>query len=262
MIKPKVMRSLIKTILILLIICGCTVIKKSEKWSIEDEKKVVLKEEGPAEFFYWEMEDQEYLWNVELGEIDAIDAYKDSLKLVLGEEKYNLAVRNESIQDLDKALIEKAENGDRINALLIHTGSIGKIRKINNLESQILNYQLNRFPLFSKPTEFHGFIMRNVEEGKIRVYFGASDKEWPPSPTIIIEEVEKELNNGWTLIRHLHNHYCKEDKSYVGILAPSLADAQYYKMLKERFNLEKALITNGIHTVEIESKDFEKFESH
>ncbi len=54
----------------------------------------------------------------------------------------------------------------------------------------------------------------------------------------------------------------KKDNNCIGILAPSLADAQYYKMLKERFKLERALITNGFNTVEIENKDFEKFESH
>ena len=116
--------------------------------------------------------------------------------------------------------------------------------------------------MLSHPTEFHGFITKNEKEGKIRVYFGSSDTEWPPKPTVIIEELEKEINKGWELIGHLHNHYCKKDKNYVGILAPSLADAQYYKMLKERFRLAEVLITNGFHTVEIENKDFAKFESH
>jgi len=60
----------------------------------------------------------------------------------------------------------------------------------------------------------------------------------------------------------IDNHYCKKDKQYVGILAPSLADAQYYKMLKERFNVDKTLITNGFHTVEIDNQDFTRFESH
>lgn len=256
------MNILIKTILILFLIQGCSDNHESEKWSIEREKKVLLKEDRQEQFFYWEMEENESLWDYNLGDVNALTEYTDSLKLILGEEKYNIAVQNESIQDLDKSLLEDIEDGDRINALLVHTGSLGAIRKINNLESQILNYQISRFPMFSNPTEFHGFILSNIEERKIRVYFGASDTEWPPRPTVLIEELEKEMNNGWTLIRHLHNHYCKKDKDYVGILAPSLADVQYFKMLKEKFNIEKVLITNGIHTVEIGSNDFDKFESH
>ena len=246
----------------LIIIQGCVRSNKPEVKSIEEVKKVILKKEGAEEFCYWEFEDKESILKFELGDVSALKGYKDSLKLALGEKLYTTAVKNESIQNLDTNLIKEEENGDRINALLVHTGKAGEIRKINYLESQILNYQIGRFPMFSKPTEFHAFIMRNVDKKKIRVYFGASDTEWPPHPTIIIEEVEKEKNNGWKLTSHLHNHYCKKDKDYVGILAPSLADAQYYKMLKERFNIEKVLITNGINTVEVESNDFDVFESH
>ena len=61
---------------------------------------------------------------------------------------------------------------------------------------------------------------------------------------------------------NVHNHYSKEDKDYVGILAPSLADAHYNKILKEKFNIKQAFVTNGILAVELKSKDFTKFESH
>ena len=229
---------------------------------LETAKKVILIKEDPKEFIYWELEAENKLWEFELGALPALSKYRDSLKLVLGRNKFELAIQKESIQNLEKSAIELEENGDKINALLVHTGSLGKIRRINYLESEILNYQSKRFPLLSHPTEFHGFILENKDEGKIRVYFGSSDTEWPPKPTVIINELEKELNRGWKLIFHLHNHFCKEEENYIGILAPSLADAQYYKMLKENFNLDKALITNGFHTVEIDSSDFEKFESH
>ena len=60
----------------------------------------------------------------------------------------------------------------------------------------------------------------------------------------------------------MHNHYEDKETNYIGILAPSLADAQYYKMLSERFNISTALITNGFHTVEIDENQFDQFESH
>ncbi len=257
------MNKLITTIIILsLILLGCKDAKHHESNSIEKAKKVLLKKDGYEEFFYWELADEKSLWEFELGDVKALNQYQDSLKLELGNKIYESAIKKESIQNLEKSLIEKEENGDRINALLVHTGSIGKIRKINYLESQILNYQIKRFSMFSQPTEFHGFIAKNEEEGIIRVYFGSSNTEWPPKPAVIFEKLEIEISRGWKLKGHLHNHYCKKDKNYVGILAPSLADAQYYKMLKERFNLEEALITNGFNTVAIENKDFTKFESH
>ncbi len=252
----------ISIIILAWILLGCNTSIPNEGNRLEDEKKVVLKLEAQEEFFYWELKDEDSLWDFDLGEVSGLIEYRDTLKVKLGNQIYQSAIKRESTQNLEISLIAKEDNGDRINALLVHTGTIGKIREINYLESQILDYQINRYPLFSHPTEFHGFITRNEREKMIRIYFAAGDKEWPPKPSIIIKELEEELANGWSLIGHLHNHFCKKDKDYIGILAPSLADAQYYKMLKEKFNLEKALITNGFHTVEIESRDFSKFESH
>ncbi|NNE15675.1 MAG: hypothetical protein HKN51_11900 [Saprospiraceae bacterium] len=233
-----------------------------ESRSISDEKKVILKQDGQDEFVYWEMKDEKKLWGFYLGNIKGLKNYRDSIKLKLGDELFKSSVEKESIQTLDKSLLDNEKNGDRINALLVHTGSIGNIRQINFLESQLLNYQANKVSMFSSPSEFHGFIAKNDTLEKVRVYFCSSGSEWPPKPTIIIRELEKEINNGWKLIGHLHNHYCKEESNFIGILAPSLADAQYFKMLKDKFNVTHALITNGFHTVEIENKYFAKFESH
>tara|TARA_B100000497_G_scaffold125312_1_gene161557 strand:+ start:222 stop:986 length:765 start_codon:yes stop_codon:yes gene_type:complete len=246
-------------ILFLLLIQNLSVLICQDSNLFESATKVVLLEEGKEEFFYWELKNESHLWNEEIGNLSALNHYRDSLKLELGSKTYLSAIAKEARQNLEVSLIEKA---DRINALLVHTGSIGSLRQINNLEAHILNYQINRFPMLGHPTEFHGFILKNDVEGLIRIYFGSSDKGWPPQPTIIIKELEKLVLHDWKLIGHLHNHYCEKNENYIGILAPSLADAQYYKMLKERFNIEKALITNGFHSVEIENKDFEKFESH
>lgn len=255
-------KQLIPIILLLLMIIGCGEVTPPTIQSIDKEKKVVLKKEYPEEYSYWEFDDKPGFWGLETGSVKAIKEYKDSVKQALGNQTYQQAIKKETETNLDKALIEKEENGDRINALLVHSGSVGKIRKINYLEAQLLNYQLTKFPLFSKPTEFIAFIARNEDLGKIRVYFCSSDTEWPPKPHLLIEELKKEMKQGWTLISNVHNHYCKEEKNYIGILAPSLADAQYFKWLKKDFHLPEALITNGFHTVVIDSSDFATFESH
>ena len=44
----------------------------------------------------------------------------------------------------------------------------------------------------------------------------------------------------------------------MGILAPSMTDAQYYMFLSEEYKLEESLITNGFHTVEIKRNEFHK----
>jgi len=225
-------------------------------------QKVVLEENLPEQFHYWEMENSPQLWQSNSSEVSGIDNYRSSLIKALGKQGFENAVANEATQAMDKELITSAEDGDRFNALLVHTNTVGSIRPINFLEAQILNYQLSRYPLFDQPTEFHGFIAVHVPTKKVRVYFAGSDTEWPPQPHIIIDELETLKEKGWKLKYHLHNHYCKADKNYVGILAPSMSDAEYFKMLAERFNLPVALITNGFHTVEIKQTAFKQFKAY
>ncbi len=250
-------------IIILLIgLSGCQDEISSEPVLLKNVTKEWLKRDGPAEFFYWEIDYKESLWQFDLPDCHDLKAYRDSLKVVLGQETYEAAIKKEASQSLSKENLENEENGDRINAMLVHTGTIGKIRKINSLEAQILNYQISRFPLLSHPTEFHGFMMSHEAQQKMRIYLASSDTPWPPKPNVIIEAIEEDMKAGWKLKYHLHNHYEDPSTNYIGILAPSLADAHYYKMLAERFNVDKALITNGFHTVELDKSEFERFESH
>lgn len=231
-------------------------------FSLQNVNPVVLAENGLEIFQYWEFDNEIALWEFDLGEVPAIRNYQDTLTKVLGQENYYKAIMKEASQSL---MIEKTigpKNGDLINAQLVHSGTLGKIRTINLLEAQILNYQISKYPLLSHPTEFHGFIATHDSLDRIRVYFASSDQPWPPKPNIIISELRKELLNGWKLKYHLHNHYESSLKNYVGIMAPSLADAQYFKWLSEEFNIHQALITNGFNTVEIKSEEFPEFESH
>ncbi len=225
------------------------------------EKRLVL-QDGHAEFSVWEFEDQAILWTYTLGAVPHIDEYRDSLALVLGQEGLEKAIAVEADQSRDLALLEEEQNGADRNADLVHTGTVGHIRPINYLEAFILNYQLGRFPLLGHPTEFHGFIAKHPGKNLVRVYFAASDAPWPPKPRPVMDAMEDDLERGWKLVYHLHNHYCEEDKDYIGILAPSMPDAQYFKMLANRYDLQKALITNAYHTVEIEAKHFSRFDSH
>lgn len=229
---------------------------------LHDGNKVVLERNGAAEFVYWELPDTVQLWGSELGQVTALLQFRDSLRMVLGAERFMDTIEKERRQDLDPALIAKETNGDKVNALLVHTGRVGKVRPMNQLEAQLLNYQITKYPFLSHPTEFHAFMVLSPLEDTIRVYYAASDQPWPPKPKPLIEAIEKDIASGWRLVRHLHDHFEPADRDHLGILAPSLPDAQYYKWLAEDFGLEKACITNGMHTVEIDRSEFDTFESH
>ena len=75
-------------------------------------------------------------------------------------------------------------------------------------------------------------------------------------------KIKADIKNGWKLFGHLHNHYNSAEENYLGVLAPSLADAHYFKGKRDYFKLEKAFITNLFNTVEIDSSEFDSFNSH
>ncbi|NND94688.1 MAG: hypothetical protein HKN45_07455, partial [Flavobacteriales bacterium] len=217
--------------MILFSLSACSSVENHDGFSLRDQKQVVLGQDGNSEFIVWEFDNEESLWEFDLGEVHGIDTYRDSLIDRLGEQRFKEAVQKERAQDLVSEAILAGSDGDKINAHLVHSGEKGLVRKIGRLEAQLLNYQLMRYPLLSHPTEFHGFIGFNPREDKYRVYFGASDTEWPPKPHLLLDAIDNDLKNGWQLKYHLHNHYSDAAGDYIGILAPSLADAQYFKFL-------------------------------
>lgn len=249
-------------LLLFLSIFSCNPVQKKSEFNLEEQPKNVLGTDGAAEFFYWEFEDQESLWTEEREGLSGIQEFRDTLLEILGESDFKRVVEKESTQSYPKDSLLGITNGDKINAMLTHTGTIGEIRPINNLEAQLLNYQLKKYPLIAHPTEFHGFIVYHSQLHKYRVYFAASDQPFPPKPNLLITQLESDIKEGWKLKYHLHNHYEPATNYYLGILAPSMSDAQYFKNLLEKYGLEKALITNGIHSVVIDSEDLDRFESY
>lgn len=245
---------------ILLLLFACNNAKKKIPFALKDLTATVLERNGSDVFQYWEFRNDSFLWEYEMGSIPHIEKYKDSLRMLLGDDSLAAVVKLRAEQDV--TFQWDTSNGDRVNTWLVKTKQAGRTVPIRFLEAQLLNYQLGRYPLLSHPTEFHAFILQNDSLNRTRVYFASGDQRWPPQPIVILDTMVTDLQKGWKLRYHLHNHYEPKMDQCLGILAPSLADAQYYKMLAEEYKLEKALITNGFHTVEIEATEFELFRSH
>ncbi|MBK9222426.1 MAG: hypothetical protein IPO16_09940 [Saprospiraceae bacterium] len=131
-----------------------------------------------------------FLWDTNFVQPPSIKLYKDSVSEILGKDTFKLILRKLAYQDISYKSVD-TENGDSMNAQLIHSKTLGKIRPINYLESQLLDYQISRYPLLSHPTEFHGFILLHDSLKLVRVYFAASDQPWPPKPNIILKAVKK-----------------------------------------------------------------------
>lgn len=245
-------------LLVLILIVSCD--SKKQLISLNKLRPFVLKENGAEVFQYWEFNNCALLWDTNFIQPPNLKLYKDSLNNLLSIDTIKSIVQKLVLQDISFKSVS-TQNGDSINAQLIHSKILGKIRPINYLEAQLLDYQMERYPLLSHPTEFHGFILFHDSLNIVRVYFAASDQPWPPKPNVILEAVKNDLKLGWTFKCHLHNHYEPKANKYLGILAPSMTDAQYYLFLSEEYNLNQAIITNGFHTVEIQREEFQKLKS-
>ncbi|WP_147374102.1 hypothetical protein [Flagellimonas lutimaris] len=254
------MKKIFSVFYLLVLILGCKEEKDFELESLTEKPPVVISENGPEIFQYWEFERSRYLFSEDLGEISYLRAYKDSIADELGPSVLKDILDNQRIQS-SLGIVEGNPDG-LSNFELIHKNQIGEVRDLNYLEAELLNYQASRFPLFSQPTEFHGFVLINVDRDLVRVYFGANDQPWPPKPKPIIAHVEEALEKGWKLMYHLHNHYEEPSNGYIGAMAPSLADVHYFKVLVKRFGLQKALITNGFTTLVLPAAEFDKLNSH
>ena len=244
-------------ILSLLILSAC---KVDKQFALNKITPVILEENGTEIYQYWEFPNDEQLWSPGLND-DVIDLkqYRDSIKEILGKERYEKAILRQETITSSVQNDSYSENGDRKNFELIHDGTLGNVRKINVLESELLNYQAGRYPLFSHPTEFHAFFLKHDSLDMIRVYFCSSDQPWPPKPKPLRRDIDKRIQEGWRLAFHLHNHFEDEETDYVGVMAPSIADAHYFQMLYENYKVEKTLITNGFNTVEMGPEDFDHF---
>jgi hypothetical protein len=228
-----------------------------QQFFLNTHRPLVMIKSGAECFQYWDLPNARFLWDTTFIQPPGLQLFKDTLENLLGRDTLKLTVQQLAFQE-PSFKMGKTGNGDVLNAGLVHAKILGKIRPINFLEAQLLDYQISRYPLFGHPTEFHGFILYHDSLKLVRVYFCASDQPWPPKPKIILEEVSKDLKQGWKLISHLHNHYEPAAHHYLGILAPSMTDAQFYQFLSAEYGLEHALITNGFHTVDIQREEFPK----
>lgn len=259
MIRKIKLRGKLFLVLIIFII-SCYSNGKAQHIALKNITPIILEKNGVEIFQCWEFKNEPFLWNTNFVQPPSLKLFKDSVMRILGKDTFILILQNLAFQDTSyKTVVTK--NGDSINAQLIHSKTLGKIRPINYLESQLLDYQISRYPLLSHPTEFHGFILVNDSVKHVKVYFAASDQPWPPKPNIILNALKKDLKMGWIFKNHLHNHYEPKLNRYLGILAPSITDAQYYLFLSEEYNLRQAIITNGFHTVEIQKEEFPKLKS-
>lgn len=247
------------TILLLCLVYACTPpLPSVSPWQrqtdyLQQLSATILHQEGPEIHQFWEFPDEAALWEEKLPDFPVLQAYKDSLELAMGTAAF--AAGKQKSQATPTLQADSTYLADHSNTEIIAAGYAGLIRPMHALEAHILHYQISRFPLFSQPTEFHGYILRHPG-GKVRVYFTASNTLWPPKPKPLMPDIEAAVaDESWYLYQHLHNHYEEPEEGYFGILAPSKPDVHFYRSHVESLNLQEGLVTNGFQTAVVPAAD-------
>lgn len=208
----------------------------------------------------WEFEDSDFLWSNIISRDSAISDYQQAV--------------SEIIHSLDPfAIIEKqtpifiqdprpSMKGEVFNSTLVLQGKAGYVRDISCLESLMVQEQTALFPLATYPHEFLASIFKKVVNGKSKVKvvlrLGVTTFQKPVESDIL-----NSVSESWIFWGHIHNHPFElakyPDQIFQGLMAPSLSDVQMYRNWFKEFGLQRALITNGFHTIEISSKEFNQF---
>ncbi|MEM7658615.1 MAG: hypothetical protein AAF399_20995, partial [Bacteroidota bacterium] len=176
---------------------------------------VVLKENGPEIYQYWEFSDQAIWWEAAENLPPSIVAFQDSLQEILGDSLFPEVVERQASQRKlgpEDLPFDSLDNADRV-----HLAGLGKVQPIALWEAAVLGFQMNRFSLLGHPTEFHAFVVEDPSRQLLRIYFTGSDAPFPPRHGLLLDHFEPLLEEGWVLRCHLHNHYNEPEDHYLGV---------------------------------------------
>lgn len=130
-----------------------------------------------------------------------------------------------------------------------------QVRPMNRMQAMLfLTHWRDEKPL---KREFQAFVLRR--NGLWRVYYTQSDERsaWPHSPQVKAL-LAKDLQAGWTLFAHVHNHpffFDNPTGDIAGTTVPSPADVALYRELAVTARLRRAWIVNGFDALELTAAD-------
>lgn len=146
------------------------------------------------------------------------------------------------------------------NDIVLQSGSEW-IRPSNCLEKLLIGIQNSRVSIESDPTEFVSVVLDKPGTSRVRIYFYSVNRNGIGAMTPLTRLVDADVKQGWQVDFVLHNHaFHLTDPALNGILAPSVPDANFNFNFLKSHGLRQARITNGVHTVEVPSRSFERFQ--
>jgi hypothetical protein len=153
--------------------------------------------------------------------------------------------------------------GDAVNVDLVLNGKAGIIREMNCIEGILFSHLTDRSiirgkSLFTDPTEFLSYVLSKGDF--LKIYFYTVDQPGIGGLSVFDNLLEQDLENGWVFSKNLHNHnFFPGADMFLGGVVPGAGDIGAFRSTARRYGATNATITNGFHSIEMSSDDFQKF---
>ena len=148
----------------------------------------------------------------------------------------------------------------KINNDLVVYRAAEWIRPAGCFEKYLVGYQHARIDTFAAPTEFMAMVLRSADGARLRIYFYTINQDGIGRVGPVSEPALADVKQGWRVVLGMHTHVFHPGQPMLdGILAPSIADADFNANFAEESGMYSAWITNGIHTVRIPAEAFGLF---
>lgn len=214
---------------------------------------VVVEEPGRL-LQYWLVEDRPSLNEAALPESQSLHEFRERIAAAL---------------DVDpRALLERqlphVTGGDAENVRLVLSGEAGSLRPMSCLEGLLLATQTERSvaqgrSMETHPTEFLSYILKRGNT--LKIWYYTVDQAGVGGLATLHEPLDRDLVEGWTVAKNLHNHNFflqAADGKVLGGMVPSATDIEYLRNM----GIERATITNGFDSIDLAPADLERFVGH
>lgn len=206
---------------------------------------------------YWLLPDDPSLASAVLPEAPSLRDFRERITGDLDPDPYRIL----QIQ------LPHVDGGDADNVGLVLEGRAGALRPMNCLEGWLFATQTARAveqgrTMYTHPTEFLSYVLERADT--LKVWYYTVDQPGVGGLARLHGPVAEDIEAGWTLVRNIHNHNFFPDTdadadAVLGGTVPSATDVGLLRAMRSSIGLSRASITNGFHTIDLESADFDAF---
>lgn len=213
----------------------------------------VLLQHGGELHVVWEIADAPALFLPAVSASPTLARYLDAVRARVDVSQASLLER----QSRHYLTGDPVRRGEGVNGAWVLAHRERVVTKAAAIDLALLALQAERFPMLERPTEFGAFLV--AKGGVLRVYASSVDRPGGKFRREVTGAVLRDVQSGWTLRAHLHNHNFDFTHADIGGgVAPSMTDVQWYRAAREEFGLPRARITNGFDTAEIPAEVFDE----